>query len=104
MKNDNWLSDLADEARLATADHFLFARFVKHAKQVGDIKRILLEEDTASRYAAAWFQLEIVNALALGAWEDNGKPEIWLNEWRESYQQDAEEVVSEFLAVVDGLT
>ncbi|SCU76050.1 hypothetical protein CNECB9_2710001 [Cupriavidus necator] len=45
----------------------------------------------------------IVNALALEAWESDGSPSDWEARWCVSYRSDAQEVVSQFVAIVSSL-
>ncbi|MBK5006366.1 hypothetical protein IAE33_001333 [Pseudomonas sp. S60] len=52
------------------------------------------------RWQALWFEMEIVNGLALAEWEEEGYPKHWSHRWREGYEQDARELVSELLLLI----
>jgi hypothetical protein len=64
---------------------FSFAAFVAEA------------EDLSSdpHYANAWLDAEIVNALALAAWEDQGRPRDWAAEWQQTFRNDAIKALAE---------
>lgn len=44
----------------------------------------------AAEWQVVWFEMEIVNALALAEWEEKGAPRDWLCRWRAGYQADAQ--------------
>ena len=73
------------------ADNVLaFADFTKWAEH--------LFKDSADQvalqvYQNAWFELEVVNAVALDQWEMDGRPGIWDVKWKERFLKDAEETV-----------
>ncbi|WEK32867.1 MAG: hypothetical protein P0Y58_11955 [Candidatus Pseudomonas phytovorans] len=54
----------------------------------------------ARRWQAIWFEMEIVNALALAEWEEQGFPCDWLNRWREEYQSDAQTLLSKLFCLI----
>ena len=43
----------------------------------------------AAEWQLLWFEMEIVNALALTEWEEQGSPSDWLFQWCAGYQSDA---------------
>ncbi|MFK3818310.1 hypothetical protein ACI2KG_17180 [Pseudomonas sp. NPDC089407] len=49
-----------------------------------------------------WFEMEIVNGLALAEWEEDGSPEDWSYRWREGYELDAQGLIAELLKLVAG--
>lgn len=53
----------------------------------------------AAAWQRQWFELEIVNGLALAEWEEQGRPDDWSARWREAYQQEAVMLVGELLAL-----
>lgn len=75
----------------AAADVVAFARFIEQAQA-------LLAEaaDAGAResYAGAWFDAEILNALALERWESEGRPADWQAPWRADFQHDAAQAVA----------
>ncbi|WP_235200025.1 hypothetical protein [Pseudomonas monteilii] len=54
----------------------------------------------AEGWQAIWFDMEIVNALALAEWEEGGSPQDWSYSWREGYQIDAEGLIGELLQLL----
>lgn len=77
-------------ARDATAGVVAFARFVEQSEflfaRADDV-------EARERYADAWFDAEIINALALDRWESEGRPADWDGSWRAAFQQDAAQAV-----------
>lgn len=73
------LNTFGCRAARATESIFSFAAFVAEA------------EDLSSdlRYADAWLDAEIVNALALAAWDEQGRPRDWTAEWQQTFRNDA---------------
>ncbi|EBP0013995.1 hypothetical protein HX37_25455 [Salmonella enterica] len=65
-----------------------FSEFVFHSENVCD----------DVWYQDIWFELEILNALALAEWEEDGKPGDWDLKWKQKYQKEASEVM-EYLIV-----
>ncbi|MEM5342433.1 hypothetical protein [Paraburkholderia azotifigens] len=87
-------------AETAVDDHFKYARFVKESEHhQGDVSPFANEESMAA-YQACWFELEIVNALALDEWESEGRPDTWLDSWNERYKQDAKELVGKLCSLL----
>ncbi|HFS3751122.1 TPA: hypothetical protein ACHYZR_004992, partial [Escherichia coli] len=54
-------------------------------------------EESKESYQQIWFELEIINALALSEWESAGRPENWQTRWKLAYKQDASHVMAELL-------
>ncbi|MCK2109366.1 MULTISPECIES: hypothetical protein [Pseudomonas] len=54
----------------------------------------------AARWASIWFEMEIVNALALAEWEEQGSPLAWHERWCEGYQADAQALLSELTCLI----
>ena len=83
--------------RQAPQDLFAWSTFV-------DQSEFLWLDVTLVRDAAAWqslwFELEIVNGLALAEWETQGQPSDWSCHWRKVYQRDAAMLVDELLRLL----
>lgn len=77
-------------ARDATADVVAFARFVGQSEF---LFADAADEPARQRYADAWFDAEILNALALERWESEGRPARWDATWRGAFQHDAAQAV-----------
>ncbi|QFZ86236.1 hypothetical protein GFK26_27460 [Variovorax paradoxus] len=84
----------------ATDDVFAFAQFAQQSEDafVGSTDAVGLE-----RYQRAWLEVEIVNAVALEDWENEGRPASWDDTWRELYQPSAAEAVVVLKAAAVGL-
>lgn len=90
-------AQLIAQGQRASHGLFLWSQFVAHTE--------FLWQDTtlvgdASAWQRQWFELEIVNGLALAEWEEQGRPEDFSARWREGYQQEALGLVNELLGLV----
>ncbi|MNV80160.1 hypothetical protein D3C71_1737490 [compost metagenome] len=85
------LRDFDALARAATADVVAFAHFVDQSEFL-----CARTDDAAARerYAEAWFDAEIINALALDRWDAEGRPAVWDATWRSAFQPDAAQAVA----------
>lgn len=90
-------SELASLAISAHQDLPSWARFVA-LTEFAWLDPALVSD--ADGWQAIWFEMEIVNALALAEWEEQGSPDDWLQQWREEYQSDAQALVSRLLRLV----
>jgi hypothetical protein len=100
MGSDMKAANILALAETAADDHFKYARFVNEAELLqGEIDPFADDEKIAA-YQACWFELEIVNALALDEWESEGKPDSWLDSWNERYKQDAKELVGKLCSLL----
>lgn len=90
--------DVVKRAQTASKDHLEYARFVQDAEILQD--GAVQDEERKSAYHAFWFELEIVNALALDEWESAGKPDDWSATWSERYKKDAEELIANLCAIL----
>ncbi|SFI96638.1 MULTISPECIES: hypothetical protein [unclassified Pseudomonas] len=81
------------------ASHGLFAwsQFVAHTECLWQDTTLVTD---AAAWQRQWFELEIINGLALAEWEEQGRPEDFSARWREGYQQEAFGLVNELLALV----
>ncbi|WLD66667.1 hypothetical protein [Pseudomonas sp. OVF7] len=81
----------------ASEDLFAWAAFVAQTE--------FLWQDTASvqnavAWQRVWFELEILNGLALAHWEDEGKPDNWSCRWNTDYRQEAAALANELLELL----
>ncbi|MBD8162200.1 hypothetical protein [Erwinia persicina] len=93
MVNKAQLIELAERA---SEDLFAWASFVAHTEFLWQDSALVTDADA---WQSLWFELEIVNGLALAEWEEQGRPADWSASWRENYQQDARELAAELLAL-----
>lgn len=94
MDNKAQLIRLAEQA---SDDLFCWSRFVAHTEFLWHDTTLVTD---AAGWQRQWFELEIVNGLALSEWEEQGKPEDWSAQWQERYQQEAFGLVSELLGLL----
>lgn len=81
----------------ATADVVAFARFVAKTEFLFDNAS---DADALVQYRAAWFDAEILNALALERWDSAGRPADWGAVWRADFAHHAAQTVAALQAVV----
>ncbi|EPI4979409.1 TPA: hypothetical protein ACTW2S_003230 [Raoultella planticola] len=74
-----------------------FARFVSYAENLSQLEELFKDEKAKEDYKQIWFELEIINALALSQWETEGRPSDWNTQWESGYKQDAINVINELL-------
>lgn len=90
------VADIDRLALNATVDVVAFARFVAQTEFLCDGA----DPDALARYQAAWFEAEILNALALERWDAAGRPADWEAPWTADLQHDAAQAVAALQAVV----
>jgi len=78
-------------------DVISFAKFVSYAEELSQLSELFEDEKSIDDYQKTWFQLEIVNSLALSEWENEGRPVDWQSRWESDYKQDASELIAELL-------
>lgn len=74
-----------------------FAGFVSYAENLTQIDELFESQQAKECYEKIWFELEIINALALSQWETEGCPLNWKSQWESGYKQDASDVLAELL-------
>ncbi|VVD60510.1 hypothetical protein PTE30175_00075 [Pandoraea terrae] len=87
-------------AQQALKSQLSFAEFVLFAETWCDEMPSSVDPKIAAQYRDAWFELEIVNALALEAWDSDGRPRDWDDQWCDLHKDEAEEVLVEFLVLL----
>ena len=85
---------LAQEAPQALMS---WSRFVAQTEFAWQIPNLVSD---AEGWQTIWFEIEIVNALALAEWEEDGSPQNWLHRWREGYEQDARGLIEQLLQLL----
>lgn len=88
---------VSDYALNSLSDIASFARFVNYAEGLSQIEELFKNESSKDHYHQVWFELEIVNALALSEWESDGSPLDWKKRWESEYKQEASELVNQLL-------
>ena len=78
-------------------DLFAWASFVAHTEFLWQDSALVTDTDA---WQSLWFELEIVNGLALAEWDEQGRPVHGLASWRENYQQEARSLATELLALI----
>lgn len=85
------------KSEIALDSMFGFAKFVEETEFLASTMCVEFQE----KYSRAWFEMELVNALALAEWEQDGSPEEWSEVWVKKYKNEAEETLFGFLEVVE---
>ncbi|GFM88851.1 hypothetical protein PSCICO_42500 [Pseudomonas cichorii] len=89
-------AQLIEQAKQASETLFAWASFVAHTEFLWQDSTLVTD---AEAWQSLWFELEILNGLALAEWEEQGRPADWSATWRETYQQDARELAAELLTL-----
>ncbi|ARF66937.1 hypothetical protein B7C51_02635 [Paenibacillus larvae subsp. pulvifaciens] len=77
---------------------FLFAKFVSDSEFFAvQNPQIFKNLSLVDEYTTLWGELEIVNALALCQWEEDGRAKEWGKHWTENYKEQATEAVHELI-------
>ena len=90
-------AELMAQGEKASQWLFLWSQFVARTEFLWHDTTLVMD---AASWQRQWFELEIVNGLALSEWEEQGKPEDWSAQWQERYQQEAFGLVSELLGLL----
>lgn len=90
-------AQLIEQGERASEDVFAWASFVAETEFLWQNSDLVPDADA---WQSLWFELEIVNGLALAEWDEQGRPADWSTTWRENYQQDARELAAELLALL----
>ncbi|APJ93903.1 TPA: hypothetical protein ACYZY7_004563 [Escherichia coli] len=88
---------ICEYAQNSLNDVASFAKFVSYAEELVQSNELFKNEESKESYQQIWFELEIINALALSEWESAGRPENWQTRWELAYKQDASHVMAELL-------
>ncbi|MNE84467.1 hypothetical protein D3C80_1813790 [compost metagenome] len=90
-------AELTSLACIAHQDLPSWARFVALTEFFWQAHALVTD---AAEWQAIWFEMEIVNALALAEWEEQGSPSDWLYRWSTGYQADAQALVSQLRRLI----
>ena len=93
------LNTFSSQALSALENIFSFSEFTKRAELLFDHEKI--DSEFIKHYKAAWFELEIVNSVALEEWESDGRPKNWIEKWEGKYKAEAADVVRQLINVVE---
>lgn len=96
----NKKSDVREYALSSLDDVVSFAGFVNYAEELPQLNDLFSDEINKDAYRQIWFELEIINALALSEWEAAGRPADWQARWTSDYQQDASELMDQLLSTL----
>lgn len=81
----------------AAQDLFAWSAFVSRTEFLWQDGSLVKDADAWQR---VWFEMEIINGLALAEWEDQGRPAQWSSCWAGSYQEQARELAGELVALI----
>lgn len=93
----NEKNDICEYAFNSLNDVISFAKFVSCAEDLSQMNSLFEDECNRDNYQKIWFELEIINALALSEWENEGCPADWQMRWESEYKHDASELMDELL-------
>lgn len=90
-------TQLMRQAERASEDLFAWTDFVAKTEFLWQDNTLI---EDAEAWQSLWFELEILNGLALAEWEEQGRPADWSAAWHNAYQQDARELAAELMALI----
>lgn len=90
-------SQLAVLAQEAHQDLMRWSSFVAQTEFVWQHSMVVSDADG---WQSIWFEMEIINGLALAEWEDEGAPRDGSYRWSEAYEHEAQSLVSELLPLL----
>jgi hypothetical protein len=94
-------SNTFQQQALAALDSvFAFADFTKRSESFFD--EASDDSGFVRQYKIAWFELEIINSVALEDWESDGRPRSWNEKWNEKYKREAADAIRLLLEAVEG--
>lgn len=88
---------ICEYARDSLSDLTTFARFVSYAEDLSQVDELFKDEQSKECFDQIWFELEILNAVALSQWETEGRPLDWRCKWESDYKLDAANIMDELL-------
>lgn len=83
----------------ASEDLFAWSAFVAQTEFLWQDTGLVKD---AAAWQRLWFELEIINGLALAQWEEQGRPDDWSGNWNEGYRQEAAALAAELVAMIGG--
>lgn len=98
MMNKMNILDFQKNIDFAANSIFSFSQFVKTSEFIFDDIDISVDEIKILKNK--WFELEIINALALDEWESDGMPRKWEAKWKRKYKEEALQLINEFFTLV----
>nr|WP_315405029.1 hypothetical protein [uncultured Pseudomonas sp.] len=81
----------------ASEDLFAWSAFVAQTEFLWQDAALVRDAVTWQR---VWFELEIINGLALAQWDDQGRPDDWSCAWNNDYRQEAATLATELVAML----
>lgn len=81
----------------ASEDLFAWSAFVAQTEFLWQDAALVQD---AVAWQGLWFELEIINGLALAQWDDQGRPDDWSCAWNKDYREDAVALAIELAAMV----
>jgi hypothetical protein len=81
----------------ASEDLFAWSAFVAQTEFLW--QDIALVQDAVA-WQRLWFELEIINGLALAHWDEQGRPDDWSCCWNKNYRHEAAALASELIALL----
>ena len=95
------LSEFFSMAKCAVKNQIAFSRFVQYSENFHNKNTTLFTETQLKKFDEIWFELEIVNSLALSNWEEEGRPVDWVKQWDDLYKNDAKELIGSIVRLLE---
>jgi hypothetical protein len=80
----------------ASEDLFAWSAFVAQTEFLWQDSALVQD---AVAWQRVWFELEIINGLALAQWDDEGRPDDWSGVWDKVYRQEAAGLATELVGL-----
>ena len=81
----------------ASDDLFAWSAFVAQTEFLWQDTTLVQD---AVAWQRVWFELEIINGLALAQWDDEGRPDDWSGAWDKDYRQEAAGLAAELVGML----
>ena len=81
----------------ASGDLFKWSAFVAQTEFLWQDTALVQD---AVAWQRVWFELEIINGLALAQWDDEGRPDDWSGAWDKDYRQEAAGLAAELVGML----
>lgn len=88
---------LSLDASNSLNNFMLFAKFVSESEELYQVDDLFSDIESKEKYKEIWFELEIINGLALSEWEEQGRPVDWNTQWESSYRSEASDLVNDLI-------
>ena len=98
MSENEFIKHLTMQSDNAWRCHKEFSIFLEYIERVknSDFISNIFSTHGLKEINKIWFDMEIVNALALDEWQNAGQPENWQSEWNSNFLPDVKSLIFSF--------